>query len=379
MGRRSSKPGQLPVESVETNIEGVYSFVPPPRGVNLISASRPTLLKHGIFFPPPDSESEPRRFALWERFVWEIWTEDNFVVPVFEPSKALPHILKGPVQQISPNNTTSTNWGGVAIRSTNQYNWAGAMGVWNVPTVTAPEWQGAEPAPNDQEYHSASWVGLGGAWKGQPGASLALLQAGVAHDVVPGITTEDMPGGIGRYSAWAEWFTPAYYFPLDRIKYKYLAPQTISNMLVEPGDQISVIIQYVQHRGDAIANPAPQPGPYTFGAVLIVDMTTGSAANFYWPPPPVPPDLGIGSQASFSRDSAEWIVELNDGTALAAFSTLEFTDAGACNAFDAPPGGIAGTELQNGTIFDLKDGSNHIVTATMSAEGSVRIQYVPPP
>jgi Peptidase A4 family len=72
-------------------------------------------------------------------------------------------------------------------------------------------------------------------------------------------------------------------------------------------------------------------------------------------------------------------MELNDGTALAAFTTLDFTDAGACNVGDAPPGGIAGTELQNGTIFDLKDGSGSVVTLTTPSEGNVTIQYLPPP
>ncbi len=368
-GRRSSMPGQLPVESVETNIEGVFSFVPPPKGLNLMTASRPTLLKHGIFFQPPDSEREPQRFALWEKFVSEIWTEDNFVVPVFEPSKALPHILRGPVQQLSPNNT-NPQWGGVAIKSTNQYNWVGAMGVWNVPTASSPQWAGAEPAPDDLEYHSGAWVGLDGAWNGQPGASGDVLQAGTSQDAVPGITTMDMPEGIGRYTAWAEWYTPAYNNPQDRQNYPYLAPQTINNMLIQAGDQVSVIVQYVQSRGANIGDPIPPPGPYHLGAVLLVDHTAGVAVNFYWPPPP---------QATFAGDSAEWIMELNDGMALAAFTTLEFTDAGACNVGDAPPGGIAGVELQNGTIFDLKDGSGSVVTATTPSEGNVTIQYVPPP
>ena len=133
--KRSSKARKLPVESVETNIEGVYSFVPPPRGIDLTTASRATLLKHGILFRRPDPEREPRWFGLWKKFVTEIWTENNFVVPVFEPSKDLPHILRGPVQFVTPNNSISTNWGGVVVRG----SWVGAMGVWNVPTVSAPQ------------------------------------------------------------------------------------------------------------------------------------------------------------------------------------------------------------------------------------------------
>jgi Peptidase A4 family len=228
------------------------------------------------------------------------------------------------------------------------------MGIWTVPTVSAPQGKYAAPAADDGQYHSASWVGLDGAWANNPNeptASQDTLQAGIAQNVNPGITTQDQPGGIGLYYAWAEWFTPAFFNQNARTTYPYLAPQKISTVHVNPGDQIAVFVQYVQHRGDNISNPSPPPGPYHFGAVLLVNMTTGGTANFYWPPPP---------QASFAGDSAEWIMELNDGTVLPAFSTINFTDAEACDVADAPPGGVIGTELQDGTVIDLVDRLNFI-------------------
>jgi hypothetical protein len=286
--------------------------------------------------------------------------------------------LKGPIQRISPNKARSNNWGGLALRSVRELfppvldNWVGAMGIWRVPTVSAPQGKNATPA-DDGQYHSASWVGLDGAWANNPNeptASQDVLQAGIAQNVNPGITTQDQPGGIGLYSAWAEWFTPAFSDPNARTEYPYLAPQTISTVSVNPGDQITVVVQYVQHRGDNIFNPSQPPGPYHFGAVLLVNMTTGKTANFYWPPPP---------QASFAGDSAEWIMELNDGSVLPAFSTISFTDAEACDVADAPPGGVIGTELQDGTVIDLVDKFNSIKTKAAGAGAELTIQYEPPP
>ena len=89
------KREKLPFDLMPTSIEGVYSFVPPPKGIDLRSASRRTLLKHGILMRRPDPEKEPRRFALWSRFLGEIYTEGNFVSPIFGPQQAIPHNLKG--------------------------------------------------------------------------------------------------------------------------------------------------------------------------------------------------------------------------------------------------------------------------------------------
>lgn len=59
---RSSGMRKLPVASVETNIPGVHSFVPPPRGLDLATASQATLLRHGVFFrrPMPGGAAEVR-------------------------------------------------------------------------------------------------------------------------------------------------------------------------------------------------------------------------------------------------------------------------------------------------------------------------------
>jgi hypothetical protein len=96
MARKSRTTGKnRPFELLPTSMKGVYSFVPPPKGVDLRTASRRTLIKHGIFMRRPDPEREPKHFALWNRFVGEIWREENFNLPTFGPSPGIPHGLKG--------------------------------------------------------------------------------------------------------------------------------------------------------------------------------------------------------------------------------------------------------------------------------------------
>ena len=73
-----------PYALIPTNLNGVHSFVPPPKGTDLTKTSRATLMKHGVLMRRPDPEKEPKLYALWHRFVTEIWAEENFVPPVLK-------------------------------------------------------------------------------------------------------------------------------------------------------------------------------------------------------------------------------------------------------------------------------------------------------
>jgi hypothetical protein len=166
----------------------------------------------------------------------------------------------------------------------------------------------------------------------------------------------------------------------------------ICNMEVAAGDQMSVAVQYVQHKGDLIGNPNPPQlptgGHYTFGAVLIVNVTRRQAMSFYLSPPPYydpqprhgpgrePPPRPVTQEPTpFTGDSAEWIMELTSEAAgdpvnvLPAFSTLQFTDAGACDPLDAPPSGDIGVELENAVIFNVMDNCGVTETNASGAEG----------
>jgi hypothetical protein len=174
-----------PFELVPTNLKGVYSFVPPPKGVDLTTASRRTLIRHGVLMRRPDPEREPKLFAQWKKFVGEIWTEENFVVPTFGPPSGMPHNLRG-LQPTETNGVfNSHNWSGCMVVG----NWVGVMGVWQVPAVSLPLTPAAT-APNGWSgWQSASWVGLNGGGMQLDGSFLPgtssqdVLQAGVAQNI----------------------------------------------------------------------------------------------------------------------------------------------------------------------------------------------------
>jgi|ERR1700735_1177770 len=345
------KREKLPFDLMPTSIEGVYSFVPPPKGIDLRSASRRTLLKHGILMRRPDPEKEPRRFALWSRFLGEIYTEGNFVSPIFGPQQAIPHNLKG-LRPAPDGGYVSDNWSGCAVVG----NWVGAMGVWRVPTVSKP----STPAGPDGQWQSASWVGLDGGGALIPGTSTSdVLQAGVTQNVGS--------NGQANYFSWYEWFVPNYAALAPTIP--YVLPIPISSVPVNSGDTISVVVQYVRQQGDEIGNPLPPAGPYHFGGVLLVNVTTNKGVNLYLAPPP---------GASFAGDSAEWIMECPDGKnggTLPQFSPITFNEAGACNVNDAPPASSAGVELQNADLIQFGDAYGTTETSESAGTGVVNINY----
>jgi hypothetical protein len=345
-------PKNSPLALRPTSIEGVYSFVPPPKGTDLTKASRSTLLKHGVLMRRPDPEKEPKRFALWSKFVTEIWTEENFEEPVFGPPESIPHNMRG--GRLTPDgNVVTGNWSGVAVVG----QWVGAMGVWTVPTVSKP----ATPIGGNPAWLSASWVGLDGGGGIIPGTSTTdVLQAGVSQSVAA--------NGTVNYWAWYEWVVANYAAEVNQ--FPYVLPIPIQSVPVKPGNEISVVVQYVKAKGAEIGNPTPPAGPYSFGGVLLVNVTTNKSVNLYLPPP---------TGASFKGDSAEWIMECPYGTAggtLPKFSPIQFNQASACNVLDAPPGGEVGVELQNADTIQFKDKYGSIEAKSSGEPGQVDISYL---
>ena len=347
-------PENSPLALKPTSIPGVYSFFPPPRGTDLTKASRSTLLKHGVLLRRPDPEKEPRRYALWSKFVTEIWTEENFVEPIFSPGRDVPHLSNMGNKGLNPDgNYLSYGWSGVVVVG----KWVGAMGVWQVPTVSKP----ATPIGPNSKWWSSSWVGLDGAAGLIPGNHTTdVLQAGIEQAVAP--------DGTASYFAWYEWFVVN---PSAAVvsQYPYVKVTTIASIPVKAGDEISVVVQYVKDKGDEIGNPRPPAGPYSFGGILLVNMTTNKAVNLYLTPPPGSSLLG---------ETAEWIMECpvgaNGGT-LPKFTPIEFNDAGACNVLDAPPAAYLGVELQKADTTEFQDASGIIETKVSGSLGRVNISY----
>lgn len=343
-----------PFAVMATSVKGVYSFVPPPKGVDLTKASPRTLLKHGVLMRRPDPDRESKLFALWSKFVTDVWTEENFVPPVFGAPDTITHNLKGTVSRLANGTYNSGGWSGVVVVG----KWVGAMGIWQVPKVSAP----TTPVGQSGVYQSSSWVGLDGAKGLIPGTTTTdVLQTGVSHNVIAST-------GQAVYYAWFEWVVANY--AAVAADFPYVYPIIIKSPTVKAGDEICAIVQYVYDQGDDIANPIPPPGPYNFGGLMLTNVTTGKPiVNLYLEPP---------TGASFAGESAEWIMECPDGLArdtLPKFSSVNFHSAGACNVGDAPPGGDVGVELQNADRVTFEDFEGNVETNVNAGLATVSINY----
>jgi hypothetical protein len=342
---------KLPFDLRPTSLKGVFSFVPPPRGTDLTKASQRTLFKHGIFMRPPDPDKQPKLFALWTRFL-DIWTLDNFLEPTFGIPEAVPHNLKGGLRQTDGRYVGRGGWSGVVVVG----SWVGAMGIWQVPTVTAP----TTPVGPSGVWQSSSWVGLDGASGLIPGTTTTdVLQAGISQNYVSGT-------GQIAYYPWYEWVVA----DLSVVsEFPYVYPIQFTSIPVSAGDEISVVVQYVKQKGDEIGDPIPPAGPYQFGGVMLMNMTKNKGHSLYLAPP---------TGASFLGDSAEWIMECPDGLAgdsLPKFSSVTFHTAGACNVGDALPGGEIGIELQKADQVVFEDAEGVTETNVSADVGTVTITY----
>ena len=184
--------------------------------------------------------------------------------------------------------------------------------MWVVPTVSQPLVQQGTKGG----WKSSSWVGLDGTL-----GSTDVLQAGVHQDV--------SPQGQASYFAGYEWYIPPPTnlppgtptdpngYPLSWVgpdgDYQYIYETKITNVPVNPGDTVFCSVQYVSG--------------HTAGNVYFANFTTGQRFSTTLAPPP---------SATFSGNSAEWIMEAPDGgvpmTSLPTFSPVVFTDAFCCDA-----------------------------------------------
>jgi hypothetical protein len=206
-------------------------------------------------------------------------------VPEFEVQTGRAHFLRG-LDRMADGNYTSSNWSGAVLAG----KWTGAIGFWAIPTVTRP----SEPQGSEGGWNSSSWVGLDGAF-----GSNDVLQAGIEQRVDA--------KGKATYVAWYEWYAP------QRVGSPgYIWQTNIPNFAVRPGQTVYCSIQYVGT---------------TAGQIYFANETTGVHFSITLTPPP---------GATFSGNTAEWIMEAPDGgepvAALPKFTPVHFTSAIACNS-----------------------------------------------
>jgi Peptidase A4 family len=298
-----------------TNLEGAYSFVPPPEGFDPLTADARTLREHGVLLRRPNPSREPKLYEAWARIVGKLWRPSTFDIPanfVRRPSKARiswPQIGGGGVAH------ENTTWAGCQVPG----RWVGVFSTWRIPSVSIPpnlDW-----SVDPQMLRNSSWVGLGGVGVG----NIAILQAGVDHVI-------DATGKIS-YLAWVEWYpNNSWYFGLP----------------VSAGDEIAIAVQLVSTDPANIANPAPSPGPYNYGGINYVNVATGKGQALYLSAPTTAqPGEALGMPFAEVQVSAEWILE-SMTSFLPKFTPITFDICGACNV-----GGTLVGQPQNGEILNL--------------------------
>jgi len=315
---------KLPFEVVATKLPGAFAGKALPAGFDLNTATPAALRAHGIFWNRPPPDADPRLVAAWKEAADRIRNVKEWLVPELEVQVGKRHVL-GPVTRQSDGTYTGKVWSGGVLPG----KWTGVIGQWNVPTVSKPP----EPAGAGGIWTSSSWVGLDGAY-----GSNDVLQAGVQQQV-------DAHGNAS-YVAWYEWFAPQ-----QPSSPGYIWQTNITNFPVKAGDMLFCSAQYVGT---------------TAGHLYFANLTTNS--------PPLSITLAPPPGATFSGNSAEWIMECNDGgepaNSLPAFTPVDFSGGVACSATGPS------ANPQTGDNFIIQNGASKNLTQTTLGNGTVVIKFI---
>ncbi|MGA2952211.1 MAG: G1 family glutamic endopeptidase [Caulobacteraceae bacterium] len=309
---------KLPFPIIPTAIEGVYTSPPWPKDFDIATATDSELKRHGIFFRRPGPTDDPRLHEAWKLATSRVWRPEDRLTPIMKVQEGRTH-LRGPVTRGEDGTYYGGGWSGGAVKG----KWSGVIGQWKIPTVYKPR----EPAGEDGGWTSSSWVGLDGAY-----TSNDVLQAGVAQQV----------DGAGKasYVAWYEWYAPS-----TPTSPPYIWQINITNMPVSAGDVMFCSVQYLGT---------------TAGHLWLMNVTTGKQMSITLAPPP---------GATFDGESAEWIMECNDGAepseALPGFTPIDFTGCVACGP------SVASVTPAGGDVFVIVDGQGTPLTSTALGQGVV--------
>lgn len=300
----------------KTGAFSLKTFEAAPKGFNPLTASKTTLLRHGIA-PRPDEKKEPELYKAWHKVYSR---ELTHIIPEFTEIKKKQHRPGISKSKIKEGSSTSTNWSGVVVfpQVNDTFKWI--IGNWMVPDPTQPAGQ-----PTGSWYYSSAWVGIDG-W-----GSNDVLQAGTSQDVlVQGTTTHK------SVYAWWEWY-PNY-------------EMQISNFPVNAGDYMTCLI---------CATSTTQATFY------ITNITTGTHTSFQVTAP---------SGTTLNGNCAEWIVE----APTVGGSLAKLVDYGA-TFFDNSYAYTKNNAMVNagtGTTINMVDGSNNVLSqGIIEAAQVLKMQY----
>ena len=320
---------KIPYPVTPTSIKGVYAGVAPPEGFDPNSASAAELIKAGVLLRRPNAKDDPAVQSAWQKLASRKWLAKDLVVPVMEVQYGKTHLLQAAPKKLTDTSYLTNTWSGAGTFSG---TWAAVIGYWHVPTVSKP----SESAGLEGGWNSSSWVGLDGF--NLFITSNDVLQAGIQQKVDS--------AGKASYVAWYEWYAPA-----TPSSPPYIYQTNITSISVSPGDDISVVAQYVGK---------------TSGYLFFYNLTTGKYLPITLAPPP---------GATFKGNTVEWVMEAPDGgepnSALPKFTPLVFSHAQACNS-----DGSVTNNPKNDDTMDIETVGDKVLTKVTLADYSVTIDFI---
>ncbi|MGL6236691.1 MAG: G1 family glutamic endopeptidase [Segniliparus sp.] len=300
----------------------ITTFGVPPSGFDPAAASDQELMRYGF----PRRPAQPQQRERYEQLLAGLGRDLTVVT-----ARVACHAEGFAGRDSTLRFTDNAAWCGAIVEPPRGDSFDWVFGEWVVPHVGVPT--------DDQTYHCASWVGIGGF---HPNSD--LCQSGIASTSWTG-SVDSGDGSPIELFAWVEWI-PA-------------QPVTISNLTINEGDAITVIVN-------------PGGAASTSASVLFVNRTSSTATSL---------TIGKPGGARWLADSAEWIVErplsgpvVNPSlTQLADFGTLVFDMADSGTHAGQSIGAGAGKTTN---MFD----DNHRIIAKASLPGptSARCDFVNP-
>ncbi len=319
---------KIPYALVATNLRGVYACPAPSSELDPNKAGACELVKNGLLWRRPSATDVPALQQAWQKVFSRKWRAEDRIVPVLHPQLQRTHAPKQPMKRVADTSFVNPAWAGAGTRGG---SWTGVIGFWKIPTVAKP----SEPEKSARGWTSSSWIGIDGFNLGI--ASNDVLQAGIEQHVGP--------SGVASHAAWFEWYAPA-----QAGSPPYIYQANIANFPVSPGQEIYCSVQY-------IGNIA--------GYIYFANEATGQHFSITLAPPP---------GATFSGNTAEWIVEVPDGgehfTAPARFTPVAFTSAIACGS-----SGALGNP-QMGDIANIEDANGEVLTSVVVGNCSATIDFI---
>ena len=314
---------RVPYELIPVNIPGAYISPALPDDFDPDTASSAALIKHGLLWRRPAADGNPAHRAVWEHVFSRRWRAEDRLIPRLEPQEGRTHNLRHEAERAADGSFISGQWAGSVVYGA----WTSAIGMWTIPSVSPS----IDPQGTEGGWNSSSWVGLDGTY-----GSNDVLQAGVEQRVTA--------SGVAEYVAWYEWWAP----PMPGSP-PYVYQTNIANFSVSPGQTVFCAVGYVSN--------------HTAGNIYFANFTTGQHFGITLVPPP---------NATFSGNTAEWIMEAPDGgipiSSLPTFTPVVFTDAVCCG-----PNDRAG-DPADGDIWNIA-GYGKTITSTTGGLNTATIDY----